>query len=173
LYWLATGKTVGGLALYPADNLIERETALKLYTQANTWFSNEEDLKGQIKVGQYADLAVLSKDYFSVPDEEIRQIVSVLTVVGGNVVYGDDEFSSLAPPLPPAMPDWSPVNHYGGYYKPASMAQAQHAFAQAACGCGTNCGVHGHAHGRAHNAAVSDDQQQGFWGALGCSCWAF
>src|SRR6185369_3525041 len=50
LHWLVTGKTVGGLALYPPENLIDRETALRLYTQANTWFSNEENLKGQIKV---------------------------------------------------------------------------------------------------------------------------
>jgi hypothetical protein len=171
---MVTGKTVGGLSMYPASNLIDRETALKLYTQANTWFSNEEGLKGQIKVGQYADLALLSQDYFAVDDEQIRQLVSVLTVVGGNIVYGDDEFSQLAPPLPPAMPDWSPVNSYGGYFKADRTAHnAQHLIAQTACGCGTLCGVHGHAHGRAINGAVADDQQQGFWGALGCSCWAF
>jgi predicted amidohydrolase YtcJ len=66
LYWLTSGKTLGGLSLYPASNLVDRETALRLYTQANTWFSNEEGVKGQIKAGQYADLAVLSADYFDV-----------------------------------------------------------------------------------------------------------
>jgi predicted amidohydrolase YtcJ len=56
LYWLTTGKTVGGLALYPKQNLLERETALRLYTEANTWFSNEQGVKGQIKAGQLADM---------------------------------------------------------------------------------------------------------------------
>jgi predicted amidohydrolase YtcJ len=178
LYWMVTGKTVGGLSLYPPANLLDRETALQLYTQANTWFSNEEGLKGQIKVGQYADLAVLSKDFFSVAEDEIRQLVSVLTVVGGKVVHGDDEFAAIAPALPPATPDWSPVNYFGGYYKSDRKADRarvakQHAVAAAACGCATSCQVHAHAHGRAHNAAVSDANQGGFWGALGCSCWAF
>ena len=175
LYWMVTGKTVGGLSLYPPKNLIDRETALQLYTQANTWFSNEEGVKGQIKVGQYADLAVLSKDFFTIAEDEIRQLVSVMTVVNGKVVHGDDEFSTLSPSLPAAMPDWSPVNHFGGYYKAGrdNKVSLQHAFAAAACACPSSCGVHGHAHGRAHNAAVSDGEQQGFWGALGCNCWAF
>jgi len=171
LHWLTTGKTLGGLSLYPAANLVDRETALRLYTQANTWFSNEQGIKGQIKSGQYADLAVLSADYFSIPEDDIRQLVSVLTMVGGRIVYGDDEFSALSPPLPPAMPDWSPVNHFGGYFKSVAGAVAQHLFAQTACGCGNSCGVHGHAHGRAFQDAVNDGDQRGFWGALGCSCW--
>ncbi|WP_256207858.1 amidohydrolase [Nitrosomonas sp. Nm166] len=171
LYWLTTGKTLGGLLLYPAANLVDRETALRLYTQANTWFSNEEGVKGQIKPGQYADLAVLSDDYFSVPDDQIRNLVSVLTVVGGRIVYGDNEFSALSPPMPPAMPDWSPVNHFGGYFKPAAGA-ALHSLAHAACDCGTSCSVHDHAHGRAYQDAVDANDQRGFWGALGCSCWA-
>ncbi len=171
LYWLTSGKTLGGLSLYPASNLVDRETALRLYTQANTWFSNEEGVKGQIKAGQYADLAVLSADYFSVPEDEIRNLVSVLTIVGGRIVYGDDEFSALSPPLPPAMPDWSPANHYGGYLKPAADAAALNALAKATCSCGISCSVHGHAHGRAYQDAVDTGDQRGFWGALGCSCW--
>jgi len=172
LYWLTTGRTLGGLPLYPSANLVDRETALRLYTHANTWFSNEEGIKGQIKTGQYADLAVLSADYFSIPEDEIRQLVSVLTIVGGRIVYGDEEFNALSPPMPPAMPDWSPVNHFGGYFKPAASAAASHQFAQTTCGCGSGCAVHGHAHGRAYQAAVSADDQRGFWGTLGCSCWA-
>lgn len=172
LYWLTTGKTLGGLSLYPLANLVDRETALRLYTQANTWFSNEEDVKGQIKPGQYADLAVLSADYFGIPEDEIRNLVSVLTITGGRIVYGDDEFSAMSPPLPPAMPDWSPVNHFDGYSKPAAGTAALHSFTQTACGCGTGCHVHGHAHGRAYQDAVDAGDQRGFWGALGCSCWA-
>ncbi len=172
LYWLTSGKTLGGLSLYPAANLVDRETALRLYTQANTWFSNEEGVKGQIKVGQYADLAVLSADYLSVSENEIRNLVSVLTIVGGRIVYGDDEFGALSPPLPPAMPDWSPANHYSGSFKPAASTTTLNALAHTACGCGVSCSVHGHAHGRAYQDAVDTGDQRGFWGALGCSCWA-
>jgi predicted amidohydrolase YtcJ len=115
LSWLATGRTVGGLGLYPQSNLLDRETALRMWTEYPNWFSNSEGCKGQIRVGQLADLAVLSADYFTVSDREIRQIESVLTVVGGEAVYGVQEFAELAPPPPPAMPDWSPVGVYGGY----------------------------------------------------------
>lgn len=169
LWWLSTGKTVGGTRMYPPANLVDRETALGMYTKANAWFSNEEGVKGQIKVGQLADFALLSADYFSVPEDQIRHLVSVLTVVGGKPVHGDDEFKPLAPALPPAMPDWSPVNFGSQYYKPDR--EAAHALAQASCACATSCNVHGHAHGRAVTNATDD--QNGFWGALGCSCWAF
>jgi predicted amidohydrolase YtcJ len=174
LYWLTSGKTLGGLRLYPAANVIDRETALRLYTQANTWFSNEEGTKGQIKAGQLADLAVLSADYLSVAEEEIRQIVSSLTMVGGKVVYAADDFAAYDTPLPPAMPDWSPVRRYAGYHKPApselQRTQQLSRQALAGCGCGSACGVHGHAHARATGAPTGDTS--GFWGALGCSCWA-
>ncbi|WP_273453206.1 amidohydrolase [Nevskia ramosa] len=169
LWWLSTGKTVGGTRMYPPANLVDRETALTMYTKANAWFSNEEGAKGQIKIGQLADFALLSADYFSVPEDQIRNLVSVLTVVGGKPVYGDDEFKPLAPALPPAMPDWSPVNFGSQYYKPDR--EAAHAMAQASCACASSCNVHGHAHGRAVTSATDD--QNGFWGALGCSCWAF
>ena len=62
--------------------------ALRRYTVGSAWFSGEEDKKGAIVPGQLADLAVLSADYFSVPEEEIKGIESVLTLVGGKVVYG-------------------------------------------------------------------------------------
>jgi predicted amidohydrolase YtcJ len=172
LYWLTTGKSVGGLAMYPSANLIDRETALRLYTQANTWFSNEESLKGQIIEGQYADLALLSEDYFKVPAEDIRHIFSLLTIVGGEVVHGDGDFRKLAPDLPPPMPDWSPVSKFGGYFKPTKAEQATHRAAQLACLCTNNCNVHGHAHGRAMSDAIIDGERKSFWGALGCSCWA-
>lgn len=172
LYWLISGKTLSGLKMYPTANLVDRETALELYTRRNTWFSNEEGLKGQIKAGQYADLAVLSEDYFTVPEDRIRQLTSVLTAVDGKVVYGEGEFSTLDPGLPPAMPDWSPVNHGSRYWKADHDPAATHALAAAACGCARSCSVHRHAHARALQPAVADAQQGAFWGALGCSCWA-
>jgi len=165
LSWLVTGKTLGGLALYRQADLLDRETALRMWTTHATWFSNEEGRKGQIKVGQLADLAVLDRDYFAVPGDEIRQISSVLTLLGGKPVYGAGDFAGLAPPPPPAMPDWSPVNAYGGYHKaaPGSVATA-------ACGCASACAVHGHDHAAATRVPVSDAKS--FWGALGCACWA-
>jgi predicted amidohydrolase YtcJ len=175
LSWLVTGKTVGGLSLYPQANLLDRDTALRLWTEANTWFSTEEGKKGQIKVGQLADLAVLSNDYFTVPGDEIQDITAVLTMLGGKVVYGDGDFGKLAPPLPPAMPDWSPVRSYGGYQQHQQRAQsatAQAALASA-CACASACGVHGHGHAKAWTSKVPTADESGFWGALGCSCWAF
>jgi predicted amidohydrolase YtcJ len=165
LYWLTTGKTVGGQRLYPQSNLLDRETALRLYTEANTWFSGEEGIKGQIKAGQLADLVVLSDDYLAVPDEDIRHIVAHLTLVGGKVVHGEGEFGPLAPTLPPAMPDWSPVAAHGGYHKPDRRQRERPAAARH----GHHCAVHGHAHA----PAAPTGDRHGFWGALGCACWAF
>ncbi|VVD75220.1 amidohydrolase [Pandoraea eparura] len=169
LYWLVTGKTVGGLRMSAPGNLLDRDDALRLWTEANTWFSSEVGKKGQIKVGQLADLAVLSDDYFSVPEDEIQDITSVLTLLGGKVVYGDGDFGRYAPDLPPAMPDWSPARHGVGY----SPRQSQVLNVSVSCACATSCGVHGHAHARAWSSHVPASDESGFWGALGCSCWAF
>ena len=160
LYWMVTGKTLGGLSLYPAANRLDREMALRLWTERNTWFSGEEGKKGQLKVGQLADLAVLSEDYFAVPEDSIQDLSSVLTLLGGKPVHGGAEFKDLAPVLPPPMPDWSPVRSYGGYQPRPVAVHAQHA-----------CGVHGHGHAHAVDLPVSDHRS--FWGALGCACWAF
>jgi predicted amidohydrolase YtcJ len=173
LSWLVTGRTLGGLTLYPAANRLERETALRLWTEANTWFSTEPGKKGEIKEGQLADLAVLSDDYFAVPEDGIQDIASVLTLLGGKPVHGEGDFADLAPPLPPPMPDWSPVRAYGGYQKRAEAEPSRkYAFA-AACGCASACGVHGHAHAGAWGADLPVSDAKSFWGALGCSCWAF
>jgi predicted amidohydrolase YtcJ len=118
LYWLVTGKTVGGLALYPENNRFDRMEALRLYTVGSSWFSSDDGKKGSIVLGQLADLAVLSADYFSVPEEQIKHIESVLTIVGGKVVYGAKEFSKLTPPPLPVSPDWSPVKTHDGYWRP-------------------------------------------------------
>jgi hypothetical protein len=93
-----------------------------------------------------------------------------MTIVGGRIVHGDGDFASLAPPAPRASPDWSPVNSYGGYYrrKPRAAAAMQRS-ATAAC-CASPCGVHQHSHlGAAF--AQAPGEPQGFWGAMGCSCW--
>lgn len=172
LAWLVTGQTLGGLRLYPPANRLDRESALRLWTEANGWFSTEAGKKGQIKIGQLADLAVLSDDYFAVPESEIVHLESMLTLLGGEPVYGAGEFAGLAPPAPPVLPDWSPVATFGGYRKPSGASNAVERVAAAPCGCGTTCGVHGHGHVAAWGANVPAADPRGFWGALGCSCWA-
>lgn len=72
-------------------------------------FSSEQGKKGRIEKDQLADTVVLSKDYFSVPEEEIKGIESVMTIVDGKVVYAAGHFTPLAPPAIPVVPDWSPV----------------------------------------------------------------
>jgi hypothetical protein len=164
LYWLITGKTVGGLTLYTEENQFDRGEALKLYTVGSSWFSTEDGKKGALAPGQLADLAVLSADYFSIPEEEIKQLESVLTIVGGKVVYASEEFSSLAPLALPVSPDWSPVKSYGGYAKGSKRAiGAPHS---AAC---------------SHAAGETQGEKSwhlpvlgefGLW-ELGCDCFAF
>jgi predicted amidohydrolase YtcJ len=116
LYWLVTGRTVGGMQLAATENRLSREEALRLYTVGSAWFSGEEAVKGRIAPGQRADFAILSTDYLTVPEEQIRDIESVLTVIGGDVVHAADTFLALAPPpLPAVAPAWSPVAHFGGF----------------------------------------------------------
>jgi len=116
LEWLVTGRGVGGTPLLNSQTKLERDTALRMWTD-NGWFSNEENVKGRIAPGLYADLVVLNEDYFSIPEDKIRQLESVLTIVGGKVVWGAQEFAELMEPLPTLQPEWSPVNYYGGFYK--------------------------------------------------------
>ena len=116
LSWLVSGRSAGGTPLLNERNRLTREEALRLYTLGSAWFSGEEQRKGRIAPGQYADFALLSEDYFNVPEDRIAAIESHLTVVGGRVVYGAGEFAELAPPLPPVSPAWSPVARYRGHW---------------------------------------------------------
>ncbi len=117
LYWLVSGKTVGGTPLYKKENRLDRLEALTLYTLGSAAFSHEEQQKGSIAVGKYADLAVLSDDYFAVEEEAIKQIAANLTMVGGRIVYGAGDFSAFDENKDlPVSPSWSPVKHFGGYH---------------------------------------------------------
>ncbi|HJV65680.1 MAG TPA: amidohydrolase [Geomonas sp.] len=156
LYWLVTGRTVGGMQLYPEGNRLDRLAALRLYTVGSSWFSGEEEKKGRLAPGQLADLAALSSDYLTVPEAAIKGIESVLTMVGGQVVHGSQEFSNLAPPLPPVSPDWSPVGRYGGYQ---GSATATSTVMKSGC-----CSL-------ASTGAVA--KQAPLWHGLGCDCFAF
>jgi hypothetical protein len=118
LYWMVTGRTVGSTQLAAPENRLSREEALRLYTVGTAWFSGEEDVKGRIAPGQFADFAILSADYMTVPEEQIRRIESVLTVTGGDIVYSAAPFATFAPePLPPVSPAWSPVAAFGGFQR--------------------------------------------------------
>ncbi|MFH8255674.1 amidohydrolase [Streptomyces roseolus] len=115
LHWLVTGRTVGGTPLRPGPELLGRETALALYTRGGARLTGEEDVKGVLREGFYGDLAILSDDYFAVPEAAIPDIESVLTVVGGRIVYATAEYEGLDEALPPVAPEWSPVSRFGGY----------------------------------------------------------
>jgi predicted amidohydrolase YtcJ len=145
LWWMVTSKTVGGTVLHEESDRLTREEALRLYTHGSAWFSHEDDRKGMLSVRRYADLAVLSDDYFRVDDDAIRGLESVLTIVGGNVVHGTEEYTDLAPALPPVSPDWSPVARFGGYdngtpappiHEHMPIMSADGRVWEAGCGCG-------------------------------------
>jgi len=155
LYWLVSGKTVGGTPMYPEANRLSREEALRLWTAGSAWFSGEEGEKGVLREEQFADLAVLSEDYFTVPEARIKGIESVLTVLGGKVVYGAEEFGSLAPPPLPVSPDWSPAGRFGGYYRGPAASAATHK----GCAC--------HRHGKVWSPKESRSR------GIGCDCFAF
>lgn len=193
LYWLSSGKTVGGLKIYDDDSKLDRKTALELYTRGSAWFSNEQHKKGSIKIGQLADLTVLDRDYFTVDEEEIKMIASDLTMVDGKIVYAKGEFSAHNPPPIPILPDWSPTRIYNGYYPGSnnllSPAHSKQAIAvqrkadqetllknQAATfihQCIGSCSIHGHNHNAARQSNIPVNNYTAFWGAFGCSCFAF
>ncbi len=118
LYWLISGKSVGGTQLYTDANRFDRMEALRLWTVGSSWFSSDEGKKGALVPGQLADITVLSANYFSIPEEQIKALESVLTIVGGKTVYATAEFKDLSPPPLPVSPEWSPVANYGGYGAP-------------------------------------------------------
>src|SRR5713226_9061230 len=122
LYWLVAGKTVGGTSLYTEANRLDRMEALRLWTVGSAWFSSEEGKKGALVPGQLADIAVLTADYFSIPEEDIKRLESVLTIVGGKTVHASAEFAALAPPALPVLPTWSPVAKFGGFASPLRVS---------------------------------------------------
>jgi hypothetical protein len=95
LQWFLDGKTVTGVALRGPEETPSRENALRYYTSGSAWFSHDEDKRGSLEVGKLADLAVLSKDYMTVPLDQVGGIESVLTMVGGRIVYAAGPFNGL------------------------------------------------------------------------------
>ncbi|MFD8788044.1 amidohydrolase [Kitasatospora sp. NPDC059599] len=115
LHWLVSGRTVGGLAIRPPQNRVDRATALAMYTTAGAALTGEQDVKGVLRPGCYGDLAVLSDDFFTVPEHEIPHIESLLTVVGGRIVHAAADYEGMDEELPAVTPEWSPVARFGGY----------------------------------------------------------
>lgn len=117
MHWLLSGKTIGGLQFWPKDQVLDKFTALKLYTSGSAWVSGEENEKGKLVKGMYADFSILSKDYFAIDIDAVRGIESDLTIVNGKIVYAAGIFKKYDPPAIPVIPEWSPVKYYGGYQK--------------------------------------------------------
>jgi hypothetical protein len=94
LQWFLDGRTVGGSAIRGPEETPDRADALRFYTIGSAWFSFDEKKRGSLEVGKLADLAVLSKDYMTVPVGEVHTIESLLTMVGGKVVYAAGPFGT-------------------------------------------------------------------------------
>jgi predicted amidohydrolase YtcJ len=97
LRWMLDGRTVEGIATRGTEEIPSREEALRIYTEGSAWFAHDEGRRGRLIPGMLADFAVLSEDYFTVPVVRIAQIRSLLTVVGGKIVYAAGPFSDLDP----------------------------------------------------------------------------
>ncbi|MEL7536626.1 MAG: amidohydrolase [Pseudomonadota bacterium] len=128
IHWAVSGKGRGGDVIWLEDNRLSRDDALRHWTASGAWFSRETGKKGQIKAGQFADLAVLDRDYYTIPVDDIINIESDLTFTGGKVVHAKGLFGALAPPPLPDLPDWSPVSVFGapGVRTPGSPTSFAH-----------------------------------------------
>jgi hypothetical protein len=96
LQWYLDGTTVGGVKTRGSSEAPSRRQALEMYTRNPAFMANDDDKRGTLEPGKFADLAVLSADYLTVPVNEIGKIKSVLTMVGGEVVYVDAPFANIA-----------------------------------------------------------------------------
>ncbi|MGO6679386.1 amidohydrolase [Rhizobium leguminosarum] len=114
--WMVSGKSVSGSEVLAKDNRLSRAEALKLFTRGAAWFMDTESEMGLIAPGNLADFVVLDRDYFAVPEDQIKSVSSVLTIMDGKVVFGAQDYSALSPELPAILPAWSPVKYFGSYY---------------------------------------------------------
>jgi len=175
LAWMVTGRTLGGLQMYDESNLLSREQALRVWTQGSAWFSSEEAVKGTLAPGAYADMAVLSDDYMRCEENKIKDLESVLTIMGGRIVHAGEDFQPLGPAPLPISPDWSPVKEFGGYGAPHYVAAAGASLqGHSCCRHASSCS---HGHDGSHKSLTS---RLGDWLAgprhdwdPGCSCFAF
>lgn len=115
IHWLVSGKTVGNTEVLQKENRLDRNLALKLMTKGGYDLIKQSHEKGMLKPGYFADLIILNEDYFNVPEDNIKNLKSNLTIVDGKVVYADDQFLDFKKPELEVIPSWSPVKYYGGY----------------------------------------------------------
>jgi predicted amidohydrolase YtcJ len=115
--WMVTGKSVSGSEVLARDNRLTRAEALEMFTRRAAWFMHAESELGMVAPGHLADFVLLDKDYFTVPEAQIKSVSSVLTVMDGRVVFGAKDYAALSPRLPAVLPSWSPVKYFGGYYQ--------------------------------------------------------
>jgi predicted amidohydrolase YtcJ len=95
LFYMTTGRNVAGVLTNDGQQ-VTRVEALRLYTEGAAWFSFDDHHVGSFVAGKYADLAVLSHDYLTVPEQTIRRIESVLTLLGGTIVHAAPPFAAPA-----------------------------------------------------------------------------
>ena len=95
LQWMVDGKTAAGTPTRAPEEMTTRLEALRLYTMGSAWFAFDDGKRGSLAVGKLADLAVLTKDYLTVPTDEIGSIASLLTMVGGRIVYAAGPYVPL------------------------------------------------------------------------------
>jgi predicted amidohydrolase YtcJ len=100
LQWFLDGKTVAGVAIRGPEETPTRAEALRFYTLGSAWFSHDDGRRGSLEAGKLADLAVLSKDYMTVPVDQIGGIESLLTLVGGKIVYASAPFAAAGEARP-------------------------------------------------------------------------
>jgi predicted amidohydrolase YtcJ len=92
---LVGGKTANGVPLSGPEEIPTRAEALRLYTLGSAWFSHDERERGSLEPGKLADLAVLSNDYMTVPVDQVGGIESLLTMLGGKIVYAAGPYAQL------------------------------------------------------------------------------
>ena len=100
LRWMIDGLTVEGVETRHAAELPTREQALRIYTAGSAWFAHDEHRRGALTVGRLADLAVLNRDYLTVPTRQVGAIRSLLTMVGGRIVYAAGPYKTLEALVP-------------------------------------------------------------------------
>ena len=95
LQWYLDGKAIDGKTVTGEDERPTREQALRMYTFNSAWLAHAETSRGSLEAGKFADLAILSKDYSTAPLSEIGTTESLLTMVGGKVVYAAGPYAAL------------------------------------------------------------------------------
>ena len=162
LYWLVSGRTVGGMALYPQGLPRNRVAAVhprqRLVLQRAGQERTDQGWPARRPGGAVGGLLRRR-------GRGHQGIESVLTVVDAGR-HAAAEFDKLGPPAPPVLPDWSPVAKVPGHWRQGAPTAQVHQ-------CVGACAVHAHEHNRARHSNVPVSDFQGFWGAFGCSCFAF